>query len=153
MSKFQYETSALRSEEVVIKDGPQKGRYVIFEADGAVARAYQEKSLAGAKLGRKGNVESLAGLAGLDHYLLSKTLMRHVDDHLEKMTIPEVQQLPSRILKDLFNWVKEVSALNEKEETLEEMKDRRDDLNERIEELEKGSKKSDGTTANEDGSE
>ncbi len=118
-------------------------KYILREASEDVAAAYRNASIAGAKLEDGKLVEMPGNIAGVQALLVSRCLFP-ITGEGEVSTKPVPQKVvggwPSRVVKPLFEKVKEISELDE-EEDLEALFKQRDKLNERISELEEGAVK------------
>jgi hypothetical protein len=108
--------------------------YTLREANGDAAVAYRNASLRGMTL-EDGKVKKLDGIASVEPLLVSMCLFFIDDDGVEK-NVDEltVRSWPGRVVKAIFNKAKEISELDEEEDTVES-------LDKQIEALEKKKEK------------
>lgn len=131
--------------------------YLVREASCEAARRYRNGVLEGLRFDANGKPTQVTGLANIEPQLLSDCLFHAkwregiVPDHeptadelecVGPVSKSEVLNLPSRIVTPLVDYVKKISGLSEEEnETLDEVKERRNELDKKISELEEtGSK-------------
>jgi len=106
---MRFETFELHTEPVYIGDTV----YTLKEATIGVAAKYRNALLDCATLGPDGKPSKFSGMADVEPLLVSLCLF-DVDGN--EVPLATVNQWPSRIVKQLFNRVKEVSDLDEDEE-------------------------------------
>jgi hypothetical protein len=115
--------------------------YILREADGEVSTIFQNAQIEGTTFNSAGETLSVKGLANIQPILVSLCLYT-TDDIPIRVPINKVKSWPSRTVKLLFERAKEISLLNEQEETLETLKEKLEKLKKTIsekEELEKNS--------------
>ncbi len=115
--------------------------YVLKEATGEVAKQYRNSALRSVRLGSTGKAETVIGdgLAIAEPLLVSlclfkvKTLADNSVKHLP-VKLDTVLSWPNRVIKPLFNKVKEISDLGESEETLKELRKEKQSIQDKIDE-------------------
>lgn len=113
-------------------------KYVLREADEEAATEFRNARLKGATL-KDGEAVGLPDdIAGVQSLLLSRCTFR-CDEEGKPFSSPVsrdgIKKWPSRIVKPLFEKVKEISELNEDEGTLKDLLKQRKELDERIAEM------------------
>lgn len=99
-------------------------KYIIREANGTAATKYRNALIAGARL-KDSKVEGLEGVAKVEPLLVSECVFeldnkgKPMDTHVPLAT---VIAWPSRVIKPVFNKIKEISDLDEKPEDEDKVK-------------------------------
>lgn len=98
--------------------------YVLVEASGAVARAWRGHSLKSFVMKEKGKGKSREStttmseeVAESDILLLSQCFFKITPNGRQRVPMKELEKWPHRIIKPLFEEIKEISELNEDEES------------------------------------
>ena len=112
---------------------PDGKDYTLREADEEAARRYQNARFASVKLGTEGKGSSVTGMADCESQLVSFCLF---DTNDRNVKLETVRKLPYRVHNQLFETIKEISELD-RDDTLTSLKEQRDKVNSRIEEMEK----------------
>lgn len=117
-------------------------KYVLREASEAAAADYRNASIAGAKVEDGQLTEMPSNLAGVQALLVARCLFPLEGGEPSPRPIAQnvLNGWPSRVIKPLFEKVKEISELDE-DESLEELQKQRSKLDERIAKLKKESAK------------
>lgn len=92
-------------------------KYFAQEASEGAAVAYRNASLKAAKMA-DGKVIGMEGAADVEPLLVHLCLFKTNDageKTIENVSLAEVRTWPSRIIRPIFDWIKEVSQLNEAE--------------------------------------
>lgn len=139
--------------EVVIDDE----KYALIEASGQTGVDYQNASLAAFTYGESGKAKSINGLASLQILLVGSCLYKINPDTGLTVKNPvgekfAKEELPARVLKQLFEKAKEISHLDE-EDTVESLQKQIDKLQERIDAKTKEADLGELPNDSEDGSE
>lgn len=109
MEPIRFETFELYEEQVFIGDNV----FILREASIGAAAKYRNAMLDCATLGPDGKPSKISGMASIEPFLVSLCLYG-TDGHL--VDLNTLNKWPSRIVKKLFNRIKEVSDLDETEE-------------------------------------
>lgn len=119
-------------------------KYVLREADEETAAIFSNARLKGVQLD-DGKVTGLPeDLAGVQSLLVSRCLFPYnVDGKAANTPVPRdvVKSWPSRIVKPLFEKAKEISELDEGEETLEGLLKQQEDTKKKIDKMKEESAK------------
>lgn len=109
--------------------------YVLREASADAACKYRNAIIRGAKFS-DGKISGADGLADAEPLLVSLCLFEKTDKGDRAVPINVVRGWPNRVQKPLFDRIKEISELVEEDDEKDLYK-RRDDIQKRIDELEK----------------
>lgn len=114
----------------------QGKQYVLVEADEDTAAAYRNASVRGAKILDGKLVGLPTDVAGVQSLLVAGCL-RLVDGNGMRQPVERetVKRWPSRVVKPLFNKAKEISELDEEDETEDQLIQQRAELNRKLSEL------------------
>lgn len=102
----------------------RKQSYILTEASEGAACAYRNASMKGVRMD-EGKITSLGSMADAQPVLVAGCLFR-LDPGSDggtvrvPVTIQFVKDLPSRVVRPMFDWVKKVSNLEEKTEKKED---------------------------------
>ncbi len=118
--------------------------YVLREATGNVACRYRNALLACTQLGPEGKPSKITGMADVEPLLVSLCMF---EDGTKPVPQATVRAWPNRIVKSLFDRVKEISDLDE-DDSLEGLKKERQTLDERIAKLEAAEDKAKNSPSN-----
>lgn len=134
--------------EVPVKVGLDS--YILLEANGEAVVKWRNMLLKGTKIGTNGRPSSIETVAEAEPYLVSLCLyyadkstgsvpLNKDGDPDPKFLVPiqRIKKWPNRIQTDLFKRIKEISHLDE-EESVDKLKEERDTISKRIDELENG---------------
>jgi hypothetical protein len=116
----------IETKEVSIKIGGKE--HIVREATGAVAAAYRNSMLRGARLGPDGKSMHMEGGAEAEHVLVQGCLF---DKSGRRYTLATIASWPNRVIKPIFKIAHEISDLKEAdtEEGLErQLKDTQEKL-------------------------
>lgn len=125
-------------------------KYALIEANGEVVVKWRNMLLKGTKIGSNGRPSSIETVAEAEPYLVSLCLY-YADKNTgsvplnkdgepdPKFLVPiqRIKKWPNYIQMDLFKRAKEISRIDE-EESVDKLKEERDGLSKRIDELENG---------------
>lgn len=114
--------------------------YILREADETTATKWRNSVIACSRYS-KGQMNSIRGLGETQALLVSMCLFNGDD---KTVSLETIRSWPSRVVKALFEEAKEISDL-EKEDTLEELKEQRTEIEERITNMEENAVKNDST--------
>lgn len=128
--------------EIPVSIGGEK--HVLCEADGAVAEKYKNAILNGVTLS-DGKATSLKNMASVESLLVSLCLYRIDGETRIRVGVERIQTWPSRIKKDLFDKIKQISELDEEEETEESLVKQIADLQAKLEKVKESSAKNEQT--------
>lgn len=111
-------------------------RYVVVEADANAAREFRNTTMIGTQMkGRK--VTKLGTIADAPIKLVSCCLFEDDGSGRKRVPTSKLGTWPERIVKPIFEWIKEISDLEE-DDDLVSLKEQREEINERIIELQAG---------------
>ncbi len=131
----EFDFSDLKTAEKVLK---YKGEtYVVTEASTAAAVAYRNASLKCAKLS-DGKVIGMDGAADLEPLLVNLCTFKTNpagERTMENVPITTIRSWPARIIKPVFEWIKEVSELSDNE-TPDDLRKQIAKLQEKLDKLE-----------------
>lgn len=96
-----------------------ENKYVLVEASESVARGFRSKQLRNAKLVDGKLQADMDGMYESQALLVSGCLFRVTDKGRQAVGLNVVNGLPAKLIKRLFEKVKEMSSLEEKPETAE----------------------------------
>ena len=125
---------SLELSEIPVTIGDKK--YVLVEASEDAACQFRNATMAGTQMrGRK--VTKLGTMANAAPGLVSRCLFE--DDGVGRKAVPvaTIYRWPARIIKQLFEWIKKNSDLEE-DETLESLREEQAEIAEKIADLERG---------------
>lgn len=105
-SPFDFTTSRL--ERPVTIDGKS---YILREASEEEARKFRSAAAKTARL-NDGELVGVEGVGDMQSYLVSLCLFS--EDKVTPVPIAVIRQWPTRIVRPMFDWIKEVSQLEEK---------------------------------------
>lgn len=173
MAEHQYETMDFTDLEPVSRSVKYKEKqYVLREASADAAAKYRNQGLRGARFS-EGKMVGMGDVADLQPYLVSLCLWELVgaakEDSAETVSaarekngtvekpvdLKVIRTWPERMVKEMFNWVKDVSMLDE-EETEEVLNKRLQDTQKKLDEIKAKKREGvlknshDATTANSD---
>jgi hypothetical protein len=111
-------------------------KYTLREASGGAAIQYRNAMLASTKLGPGGTVTSVSGMANIEPLLVSLCLF---DEKGKRVSEATIKNWPSRVLKTLFDRAKEISELDEDGGDLESLNKQKDEIEEKIAQIESDS--------------
>jgi hypothetical protein len=120
----------LEPKEIPVRVGDQD--FVLKEASGEAAVRYQNASLASMTM-VDGKVSKVAGMASTQPLLVSLCLFSRGVDGIDR-PVPEktVRGWPARVQRDLFAKAKEISELEEGEDTVEALEKQRAEIDRKI---------------------
>ena len=129
--------------------------YILREATGDVACKFQNKRAKCMKFGTDGKTASIDDIADVDPLLLSMCLFSPNDKTPgtfdKPVPITTIRSWPSRIVKKLVEKAKEISELEDVEETVADLEKKLEAAKEKVKAKEETSKNESGSTT--DGSE
>lgn len=131
-------------------------KYALIEATGQVGVDYQNAATAAFTFGDTGQAKSVNGLANLQILLVGQCLYGINPDNGKTFKNPVgekfvSEELPARVLKQLFEKAKEISHLDE-DDSVDALKKQRDKLEERIAKKENDESPGELQSDSEDGS-
>ena len=109
MDPLRFDTFELHQETVYLGDR----EYTLREASSGAATRYRNALLECATIGPDGKPSKLSGMASVEPLLVSLCLF---DPEGKLVPLKVVEELPARIVKSLFNRIKEISDLDEEAE-------------------------------------
>lgn len=125
-------------------------RLILQEANGDIVVQHRNAVLAYTRYNDQGNIASISGIASAEPLLISKCLYTTVPVDKDKPDGPVVKgklvglefvsNLRHRVMKKLFNRIKEISDMND-DESVEALEKQRDELNKKIAEIKKTEEK------------
>lgn len=112
-------------------------RFGLREATGDSAVKYRNAMLESTKLGPDGKPVSVKGMANIEPFLVSLCLIEYIADKDGKdrerpVSDTTLRGWPNRVLKPLYEKCKEISALNEEDETEEALTKKIEDLQKKL---------------------
>lgn len=128
--KMVFDDLDLREVEVVIKNV----NYILREADGATAAKYRSAAVQGSRFSQKTkDVLVGPGIGDVELVLLSGCLLFKENGR----RVPEgtIRAWPSRIITQLFNRAKQISELEEDDDTIESLEAKISELQEKLSRL------------------
>ena len=111
MEPIRFDSFALHEEPVFLGDK----KFVLREASSGAATRYRNALLDCATMGPEGKPSKLSGMASVEPLLVSLCLF---EEDGKPVPLAEIERWPSKIVKRLFNRVKDVSDLDEAEDEL-----------------------------------
>lgn len=112
-------------------------KYLLREASGEVATAYQNAKLNYLKFGEKGKIDSAKGVANTEAYLVSMCLFTAADNKAVPIAI--IKAWPNRIQKTLFKVAKEIGEIDaDDDKTVKELESELADLEKKLADLKEG---------------
>jgi hypothetical protein len=96
--------------------------YILREASAEAARQYRNAIIRSSKLGGEGKkvrVTSVDGVADVEPLLVSLCLFKTVGELRQAVPLPTILQWKSRVVKALFERIKQLSDLDEKDDSEE----------------------------------
>jgi hypothetical protein len=125
--------------DIAIKEVPVKindKEHIVREATGAVAAAYRNAMLKGARLGPDGKSMHMEGGAEAEHVLVQGCLY---DKSGRRYTLATIASWPNRVIKPLFNIAHEISDLKEAD-TEDSLEKQRKDIQEKLDKMRSSSR-------------
>lgn len=101
--------------------GPDGKAYILKEATGKAAKAYRNALMACTTLGPTGKPQSIRNLADVEPMLVGMCLF-HAEEGKNKgqpVSQSTIENWPAKVVKALFEKIKEISGLDEEETTIE----------------------------------
>ncbi len=121
-------------EEIVVPVTIDGVAYTLHEATGEAACQYRNAAIACSRFGDKGKLAGIQGIGDLEPLLVSLCLRDAASKPVPQKVI---RAWPARVQKRLYDTAKKISQLDETDD-LETLKKQRDELDERIKEMDEG---------------
>lgn len=90
-------------------------KYSLVEASAEAAKAYKNAMTGGMVFSKGGETIQITGLGDIEITLVSFCLYLVEGDKKTLVSIENLKRWPNRIIRQMFDWVKEVSELSEEE--------------------------------------
>lgn len=125
-------------EEIIIPVPIRGKNYLLKEIDGDDALAYKNEVARCAKFNAEGKMTQTVGLPATQSFLVSKCLFE--SDGITRVDIKDIRKMPQKAVQGMFLTILRVNHMAG-EETLEDLKRERTEIDERIRELEEAAEK------------
>lgn len=124
MPKFDFDSCLAIEPEIFTFKGQE---YEVRQADAGAAESYRDAQISGAEFGSDGKLKRINGLAQGESLLVSLCTFRVVRNHetkeiksYSKINQEMVRSWPEKMVRELADWIKDVSNLHEKGNVLTE---------------------------------